>query len=123
MTDTITSADRKADLKVRIARLDRKINEAKCEIANWQDELDDLETERAASLDEFDDLEGECEQATMIDCQDEQVRRARCKRCDIDLVDDFDGDDHGYDNLCDHCRGDLESFDKFFDALCGGGNP
>ena len=41
MTDTVTSADRKADLKVRITLLDRKINEVKCVIANWQDELDD----------------------------------------------------------------------------------
>ena len=121
MTDTMTSADRKADLKVRIALLDRKINEAKCVIANWQDELDDLETERAASLDEFDGLEGECEQATMIDRQDEQVHLAKCKRCDIDLV-DFNGRDDGYDILCDHCSGDLENFDKFLDAVRSGGN-
>ena len=59
MTDTITSADRKADLKTWIARLDQRIKVVKHDITGLQDELDNLEIERATSFDELDELEDE----------------------------------------------------------------
>ena len=59
MTDTITSADRKADLKTWIARLDQRIKVVKHDITGLQDELDNLEIECATSFDELDELEDE----------------------------------------------------------------
>jgi len=59
VTDTITSADRKADPRDRIAHLNREIEQVKHEITCLQDELDDLEIERAAAFDELDELEGD----------------------------------------------------------------
>jgi hypothetical protein len=57
MTNTITTADLRVELKNRIASLDMEICEKKYEVTRLQDEIDDLEIEHSDLLSNLAELE------------------------------------------------------------------